>query len=86
MFPKVMFADMIQQKNLKRTVTDHPCPKLHVFQASRCFHIQSNRDKANQAAHIKDEKGAGGEGGGAWLMMHDAWKNLRLKHQIIFRY
>lgn len=32
---------------------------------------QSNHDKAKQAAHIKDEKGAGGRGGGAWLMKHE---------------
>jgi len=32
---------------------------------------QSIRDKANQAGHIKDEKGAGGVGGGAWLMKHE---------------
>lgn len=67
-----MFADMIQQKNLKRTVTEHPCPKTCISSKPLFSYPQSNRDKANQAAHIKDEKGAGGEGGGAWLMMHDA--------------
>lgn len=58
-----MFADMTKDSQRPST------PKTSCILSNPLFsYPQSIRDKANQAAHIKDEKGAGG---GAWLTKHE---------------
>ncbi len=74
MFPKVMFADIIQQKIQKRTVTDHPRPKLHVFQASRCFHIHRvivTKQTKLPTSKMRRERVERVGVHGSWCMMHE---------------